>query len=258
MNSPSLKELQSVKFNLEQLQMKVDNHIKERLSAEGYVYADTYRGWVSEYNNIVSNYNNFTSTKMPNVNISDYELSGSQKTVRQDAANTFLQVICKFLEMVTGDIKNNQLKDGPIPLHQMRVCFKLGMDRCPLNPNEEKNKVFIAMPFSDKYKDSYEYGIKIALEQAGVKYYRADSEINNKDIMCKICFELQTCGKAIVNISGYNPNVMLELGLAYGLGKKVIVIKDKETTDISDLGSIEYIEYAHACELQQKLRSIFS
>lgn len=139
----------------------------------------------------------------------------------------------------------------------MRKCFKIGIEGCPRNPAEKRRKVLIAMPFSEKYTDSYEYGIKIALEQAGFDHYRADSEINNKDIMCKICYELQTCDKIIVNISGHNPNVMLELGLAYGLGKEVIVIKDKETTTISDLGSIEYVEYAHAGELQHKLSSIF-
>ena len=58
---------------------------------------------------------------------------------------------------------------------------------------------------------------------------------------------------AIKNISGLNPNVTLEQGLAYGLGKPVIILKDKATKAISDLGSIEYIEYSHAGDLQQKL-----
>jgi nucleoside 2-deoxyribosyltransferase len=112
------------------------------------------------------------------------------------------------------------------------------------------------MSFSDEYKDSYEYGVKLVLEQKGFLPYKADTEINNRDIMCKICEQIQSCGFVIVNISGLNPNVMLELGLAYGLEKRVIVIKDKKTTSVSDLGSIEYIEYAHAGELQQKLNEI--
>ena len=58
---------------------------------------------------------------------------------------------------------------------------------------------------------------------------------------------------AIKNISGLNPNVTLEQGLAYGLGKPVIILKDETTNAISDLGSIEYIEYSHAGDLQQKL-----
>ena len=46
---------------------------------------------------------------------------------------------------------------------------------------------------------------------------------------------------------------MLEQGLVYGLGKPVIIIKDKNTNAISDLGSIEYIEYSHAGDLRDKL-----
>jgi nucleoside 2-deoxyribosyltransferase len=114
------------------------------------------------------------------------------------------------------------------------------------------------MPFNDKYRDSYEYGIKVAIEQSGYIYYRADKEISNVDIMCKICKEIQSCGLAIFNISGHNPNVMLELGLAYGLSKSVIIIKDVETKNIADLGSTEYIEYLHANDLAHKLITALS
>ena len=39
------------------------------------------------------------------------------------------------------------------------------------------------------------------------------------------------------------------------LGELCFIIKDTKTATISDLGSIEYIEYAHATDLQQKLYS---
>ncbi len=109
------------------------------------------------------------------------------------------------------------------------------------------------MPFPDEYLDSYNYGIVPALSALGLKHFKADNEISNKDIMCKVCQEIQSCSIAIINISSLNPNVMLEQGLAYGLGKPVIIIKDINTKAISDLGSIEYIEYSHAYDLQQKL-----
>ena len=72
-------------------------------------------------------------------------------------------------------------------------------------------------------------------------------------ILCVKYQQIQSCQMAIKNISGLNPNVTLEQGLAYGLGKPVIILKDKATKAISDLGSIEYIEYSHAGDLQQKL-----
>ena len=252
----TLQKYKVISFELSQLHSKALSHIKERTAAEGYVYADTYRGWIQEYNGIVEKYNNLTGANLSMRQIRDYELSSTQKTVRTDAANSFAQSIKDFVQRIDAEILVEQSKDTPIPQHQMRVCFKTGAKGCPLHPNEKKNRVFVAMPFSDEYRDSYEYGVKIVLEQMGLEHYKADNEISNKDIMCKICREIQSCGKVIANISGLNPNVMLELGLAYGLGKEVIVIKDKKTTTISDLGSVEYIEYSHAGELQQKLPDV--
>lgn len=257
LSTSKLQQLNSIAYELKQLYSKAKNHIDGRIKAEGYVYADTYRGWLSEYNSIVKKYNNLTSANLSMRSVADYELSSTQKTVRTDIANSFTQAVKDLSNKIETEVATEQNKETPIPLHQMRVCFKTGTRGCPCNPTEIKGKVFVAMPFNDDYWDSYEYGIKIALEQSGVEHYKANDEISNKDIMCKICEQLQSCSKVIANISGLNPNVMLELGLAYGLGKDVIVVKDKKTTTISDLGSIEYIEYAHAGELQQKLFSIF-
>jgi len=256
MSDKTIKKLQSLKINIEQLQLKVGNHMGERLSAERYIYATTYKGWIQEYNNYILEYNNVISANLSTISIADYELSETKKTVRNDAAKTFLQSIANLIKTVEVDIKSVQCKDDSTPTHQMRVCFKIGVSNCPLKPVEEKNKVFIAMPFDDIYKDSYEYGIKLALDAAGFSHYRADENLSNKSVMCKICEEIQTCGRFIANISGLNPNVMLELGLAYGIGKNVIIVKDKGTKNISDLGSIEYIEYAHASDLCEKLLKI--
>lgn len=249
----SLQKYRAISYEFNQLHNKILMHIEDRTSAEGYVYADTYRGWVNEYNQIVKKYNDLTGANLSLRSVQEYELSSTHKTVRTDIARAFARSVKELANRVDSEMQAEQNKDAPIPAHQMRVCFKTGAKGCPLNPPEKKNKVFVAMPFSDDYRDSYEYGVKLILDQLAIEHYRADNEISNKDIMCKICREIQSCGRVIANISGLNPNVMLELGLAYGLGKEVIVIKDKKTTSISDLGSVEYIEYSHAGELQQKL-----
>ncbi len=253
MDKSTLQKYETVSYELNQLCNKVLMHIEDRISAEGYVYADTYRGWIHEYNKIVAKYNNLTGGCLSVRTVQEYELSSTHKTVRTDVARAFAQSIKELANKVDSQVQTEQNKETPIPAHQMRVCFKTGARGCILKPPEQKNRVFVAMSFDDDYRDSYEYGIKIVLDQLGIECYRADKEITTKDIMCKICYELQRCSRVIANVSGLNPNVMLELGLAYGLGKKVIIIKDKKTKSISDLGSVEYIEYSHAGELQQKL-----
>ena len=253
MDNTILQKYKTISYELNQLHHKVLMHIEERTSMEGYVYANTYRGWVNEYNKIIEKYNTLTKANLSMHSVQEYELSTTQKTVRTDMARAFAQSIKELANRVDSEMQAELNKETPIPAHQMRVCFKTGVRGCPLSPPEKKNKVFVAMPFSDDYRDSYEYGVKLILDQLAIEHYMASNEISNKDIMCKICHEIQSCGRVIANISGLNPNVMLELGLAYGLGKEVIVIKDKKTTSISDLGSVEYIEYSHAGELQQKL-----
>lgn len=245
--------LQDLIFQLETLLDKINRHIQN----SDYVYANIFETWVKRYNDIIILYNKEMDGKVYPYLIDSWEYSTTQKTVK-DTANTGLTAsMSSFINRLKKEVsdlssKSNNEKNQ-IPMHQIRRCFKTGLDSCPINPTYEKNKAFIGMPFANQYTDSYEYGIKLAVENQGLSIFRADKEISNRDIMCKICKEIQTCGLAIFNISGLNPNVMLELGLALGIGKPVIIIKDTDTKSITDIGSIEYIEYLHAYDLQTKL-----
>ena len=220
-----------------------------------YIYTNVYRGWVNEYNSLLQKYNALAELRLTPMQYSESDLSSTQKTVRDATVKYFTHTMNSLAKKIESDIEDERLKskETQIPTHQMRKCFKLGMEQCPMNPPFQRNKVFVAMPFDNAYLDSYNYGIVPALNSLGLEHYRADNKINNKDIMCKICYQIQSCGLAIINISSLNPNVMLEHGIAYGLGKSVIIIKDKATKAISDIGCLEYIEYEHAYDLMQKL-----
>ncbi len=236
---------------LEILNAKLENHCK----ANDYIYSSMFEGWVNQYNKIVDKINNQLKSSITKYQIEDWDYSSTGKTVKQTALDNLKSSIIKLVSRLENALKdvqsNNQKKETPP--HQIRKCFKLNVPNCPVNPKLIKNKAFIGMPFRDEYLDSFNYGIKPALESIGYSYFKADESISNTDIMCKICSELQSSSIVIFNISGLNPNVMLELGLAYGVGKSVIIVKDKNTKAISDIGSIEYIEYDHAHDLMQKL-----
>lgn len=243
--------MSALAFEINNLHDKAEIYSKDN----EYVYTDVYKTWIKQYNRLLDKYNALTNLSLAHMSYNIYDLSTTQKTVRNATVKFFLANLSNLVRKIESDIETNRIKmtEEKIAPHQMRKCFKIGIEGCPLNPDYQSNKIFIAMPFSDDYKDSYNYGIIPVLDGLGYQYYKADNEITNKDIMCKICQQIQSCQMAIINISGLNPNVMLEQGLAYGLGKPVIILKDKATKAISDLGSIEYIEYSHAADLQQKL-----
>lgn len=246
-----IKKVQAFLYEIKSFKQKLE------ISHNGseYIYADTYQEWIKEYNDLLRKYNTLYGLDVSLMTYTSADLSSSKKTARNVAVDVFIAKISELIKNIEADIEQirKEQYETKIMPHQMRKCFKMGLDHCSLNPEYKRNKAFIAMPFAPEYADSYEYGIKPALSASGYEHFRADGELNNKDIMCKICFQLQLCGLAIINISSLNPNVMLELGMAYGLGKPVIILKDSSTAQISDLGCIEYIEYPNAYELHQKL-----
>jgi predicted nucleotide-binding protein len=56
------------------------------------------------------------------------------------------------------------------------------------------------------------------------------------DLACKVCQLAQRCEFAVVDISENNPNVFFELGLLYGLGRNVLLIRRTGTRIPADLG----------------------
>lgn len=243
---------------LKKLYSEYTYHSKQ-IKQGDYFYADTMEDYIERYNNFLAKYKEASGIPLEKFELKPFEYSGSGKTIRESGVERFGINITSTIDIIGQRLyeEKNKEKTSEVPLHQMRKCLKIGVKGCPKNPGLTSNKVFIGMPFDDSYKDSYEYGIKLALESMGFIPYKANDEISNQDIMCKVCHEMQMSKYLIFNISGLNPNVMMELGFSYGLGKETIVVKDKSTKSISDIAGIEYIEYAHAGDLQGKIKNYF-
>lgn len=139
----------------------------------------------------------------------------------------------------------------------MRRCFKIGLKKCPKEINFSPKMVFVAMPFRPDFQDLYKYAIRPALEELGLKIWKADEKISNIDVMCKICHGIQECSHVIANISDWNPNVLFEMGLAYGTGKNVVLIKNRKEEVPVDLRGLEYIDYEDIDELKRNLIAFF-
>lgn len=141
-------------------------------------------------------------------------------------------------------------------------CFKTGSRGCSRTDVEVKpNQAFVAMPFkasaaSLKMSDVYKLGIRPALRSAKYKSLRADEVFLGPDLLCKICKHIQESPLCIVDVSNWNPNVLLELGMMYGMGKRVVLLKYQEADTIvpSDLRGMLYVEYDSVQSLKGKLK----
>lgn len=104
-----------------------------------------------------------------------------------------------------------------------QTCFK-NLEPCPFPSEEREKTAFVFMPFNKELQEVYEKGIKKALEDLGWKCHRSDEKFDAPEIICTICKNAQEANLIFADLTGKNPNVFLEVGLAFGLGKHVVLL----------------------------------
>lgn len=106
---------------------------------------------------------------------------------------------------------------------------------------------FVLMPFKKDLTEVYETLIKptVEKEKFGLVCKRADDIKSNRAIIQDIWKSICEARVIISDLTGLNPNVMYELGVAHTLGKETIIInrKDEEIKFPFDLAHIRRIEY---------------
>jgi hypothetical protein len=123
-------------------------------------------------------------------------------------------------------------------------------------------RCFIAMPFLPELNYFYLYLQHYLRETYGFHVERGDHSVAAGSILDKIRRQIQVAGLVIGDVSGSNPNVFYELGLADAYGAKIILITsgpvDQAPTDIRHLELIQYDLRRHAEFLAELGKAIHS
>ncbi len=109
---------------------------------------------------------------------------------------------------------------------------------------EAGDSCFIMMPFAPPHGDYYSKVYKPAIEKAGLRPIRADTEIfGTGKIMDQIWSGINDAKVLVAELTTRNPNVFYELGLAHALEKPVVLVCGNETDVPFDLKHIRVIYY---------------
>ena len=94
----------------------------------------------------------------------------------------------------------------------------------------EKKKVFVIMPFQDKFFEVYEM-LKMEFNDS-FEFSNASDEGNQQNILKDIVQPIYEADVIIADLTGLNPNVMYELGLAHSFNKKTITITQDDLSTL--------------------------
>lgn len=102
---------------------------------------------------------------------------------------------------------------------------------------------FVIMPFVGTFGTTYERVIRPAVEAAGLVCVRADELFSRPQITHDIWKQIRSCRVVLAELTGRNPNVLYELGLAHAIGKPAIIITREEQDVPFDLKALRYLYY---------------
>lgn len=146
--------------------------------------------------------------------------------------------------------------------HQEPSLTEINLERIGLRPifkrkkfNIKRDFVFYVGPFSEEYTNIYNNYIYSPIKGSGLRIQRADEIFGTMPVMDDIWNILNESSIVIAEVTGRNPNVMYEIGMAHTVGKKVIIITQNSEDIPFDLRHHRYIVYKNSKESLPALQS---
>ena len=102
---------------------------------------------------------------------------------------------------------------------------------------------FVIMPFGGFFDSYYREIYHPAISAAGLKPVRGDDIFSSGSIVEQIWQSTQDADILLADMTGRNPNVFYELGLAHAISKPVILISDNVEDIPFDIRSLRVIKY---------------
>lgn len=118
---------------------------------------------------------------------------------------------------------------------------------------ENSRQIFVLMPFREDLAFTYEI-IRMAAEHVGLRVTRSDEMVTAGLITEQISDAIARSGLIIADITGQNPNVLFEVGMATSLGKTILFISQDRHRIPFDIAHQRVIFYDNSIRGASELR----
>jgi hypothetical protein len=135
-------------------------------------------------------------------------------TIQGTLTSTGLGDYLDYLRASLGGIRNDLIFLGPERLYR------------PPDPDryDRRLRCFVVMPFRQEWSNELHAIITDACRSQGVASIRGDDLFSPTDIVEDIWQALHSADFVIADITGRNPNVLYELGIAHTIAKPVLIL----------------------------------
>jgi hypothetical protein len=122
----------------------------------------------------------------------------------------------------------------------------------------DRKYVFVLMPFDENFDNIFWFGIRGAVEEAGLYCKRAEEIYFTGNVLDTINDEIRKADVIVAEMTGRNPNVFYEVGIAHTVNKPTILLVQNSDDIPFDLRTQNHLVYNpnKIRDLQRKLSEI--
>ncbi|MBI4558827.1 MAG: ATP-binding protein [Candidatus Hydrogenedentes bacterium] len=135
--------------------------------------------------------------------------------------NAFSAMIANAKALATAQTENAKME---IELSELRR-------RVGTVTLDKERSCFFAYPFQEKFHNLRDELAKLLRSEWGIRLKATSLEMKDPRIVDDIENQIRSAHFGIADITGNNPNVLWELGVAMGYGKPVVILKDLTDTE---------------------------
>jgi hypothetical protein len=186
------------------------------------------------------------------------EVSALADTLRSDSALAAITIPISeaLVEEVARDIKLDYgVRSDESPALRPIRCWRFPEGYCRKFPVYTKRKVSVVLRRSERNDEIFMRAIEPAIRQANFTPYRIDEEMLGAEEMCRACENFQEGDIVLLSIDDWSANSVFLTGIAYGVGRRVILIKNTSLQPVPLIENMEHdtISYTNVEELKQRL-----
>lgn len=157
----------------------------------------------------------------------------------------------QWIDSLHMQLSGNKSSSNESTVKMNSFLRNAGLDEWDL---DQKRMVFVLTPFHPKYQDEYDV-IKKVCEESGFECIRGDEQNFKSDIFPHVLKNIVKARVVIANLSGRNPNVFYELGLAHALDKTTIIVSRLLDDVPVDIKSKKIVTYKDNVTLRENLKT---
>ncbi|NCO53118.1 MAG: hypothetical protein GW875_13610 [Deltaproteobacteria bacterium] len=232
--------------------------IRKYLKDNQYVYLRPFASWQDSYNTAAARLNADKTIKVPIFKLGPVDYSPTGKSIKMTGVDRLVKTLRHQISRLAEKIEEmHQAAERELAKrHPLDKFFLRQADGSLLQPQLRDDLVFVAIPPGEAAQLRFRDALVPALRGHDLTFFLAHLSRLDDALLAELCQTLYACRLAVFDLTDQSAGVMLILGMAFAIGKPVLIVQPQQEAAFGALNTCGFIRYTENEDLGRQFQSI--